>query len=137
VKIFAQNAKNLIQFNENKFDCLVCKNKHEITKEGLPINKSKKALLSSKPAEVLMEKAYELFGNLMNNIKNNKLNTIKHIIEKSNNFVKNHCIDLRNEVQLSTEEVIQQIKDISAKLIKEINDYERYKIFLWQGKSSK
>jgi hypothetical protein len=35
-----------------------------------------------------------------------------------------YCIDLRSDVQLKTEEAIQQINEISSKIIDEIDEYE-------------
>ncbi len=54
-----------------------------------------------------------------------KHNFIKLGIENSNDLVKEHCIDLRSDVQLKAEEVILQVNDASEKIIKEINEYEK------------
>ena len=47
------------------------------------------------------------------------------VFERSSDFVKEHCMDLRNDVQLKGEEVIMQFNNIIAKLIEEINEYEK------------
>ena len=54
-----------------------------------------------------------------------KTSLIKLGIENSDDFVKEHCIDLRSEVQLTTEEVLLQVNEISTKLIKQIDEYEK------------
>ncbi len=40
-------------------------------------------------------------------------------------MVKEHCMNLKSEVQLTAEEVIQQVNDLTDKIIEEINDYEK------------
>jgi len=54
-----------------------------------------------------------------------KRNFIKLGIESSNDLVKEYCIDLKSNVQLTVEEAIQQINDISDKIIEEIDKYEQ------------
>ena len=50
---------------------------------------------------------------------------IKFAIENSVDLVNTHCIDLRNDVQLTAEEAIQQINDLSSQIIVEIDEYEQ------------
>ena len=44
------------------------------------------------------------------------------------NLINEHCIELRSDVQLATEEVILQVNDFSSKIIKEIDEYEKESI---------
>ena len=45
-------ASGLCVDSNNQFDCLVCSEKHEMSKEGLPLNESILELLSIKPCEL-------------------------------------------------------------------------------------
>jgi len=108
----------------NVFECLVCKQKHEMPKNGLPDNKALLKMLSVQPNRVSRGKSYESLMKLLEEIlKKHKL--IKHSIENNTDLIKEHCIDLRSDVQLRTEEVIQQINDVSSKIIEEIDEYEQ------------
>jgi len=95
-----------IKMNGNEFDCLLCKNKHEMPKNGLPNNEALLEMLSVKPTSVSRGTAYDLLDN-------------------SSDFINEHCIELRSDVQLRTEEVILQVNDFSSKIIEEIDDYEK------------
>ncbi len=53
------------------------------------------------------------------------INLIKHGVNNRDDYIKEHCIELKNNVQLVAEEVIQQINDFIIVKIKEIDDYEK------------
>jgi hypothetical protein len=108
----------------NMFECLVCKQKHEMPKNGLPDNKVVLKMVSIKPIKVFRGEAVDSFEKSLDEILN-KNRLIKHIIENSNDLVKEHCFDLRSDVQLKTEEAIQQINDMSTKIIERIDEYEQ------------
>ena len=110
--------------NDNKFDCLVCKQKHDVPKDGLPINEALLKMLSVKLIRVSRGKAFDVLEQSLNDIQK-KYGYIKRGIENSNDFVKEYCMDLRNDVQLKTEEAIQQINEINTKIIDEIDEYEK------------
>jgi hypothetical protein len=93
-------------------------------KKGLPLNNLVSELLSFKPIKVSRGKLFDSLLKSLDNIQN-KNNFIKLGIENSNDLVKEHCIDLRSDVQLTAEEVIQQVNDISTKLIEKIDEYEK------------
>ena len=48
--------------------------------------------------------------------------------ENSSDIIKEHCSELRNDVQIAAEEVIQQVNDLSTKIIEEIDEYEKERI---------
>jgi len=54
-----------------------------------------------------------------------KTNFIRLGIENSDDFVKETCMNLRSDVQLTAEEVILQVNDITTKIIEEIDEYEK------------
>jgi hypothetical protein len=113
-----------IQVNDRMFDCLVCKDKHDMPKNGLPINKSLFKLLSFMPTNVSRGKSYDLLEKLLDEMQK-KTSFIKIGIENSNDFVKEHCMNLRSDVQLTAEEVILQVNEITTKIIEEIDEYEK------------
>jgi hypothetical protein len=113
-----------IQVNNQMFDCLVCKDKHEMPKNGFKINKSLSDILATEQTKVSRGEAYDSLKKMSNEIQKN-LNLIKLGIENGTDFVKEHCMDLRSDVQLKTEEAIQQINDINSKIIEEIDEYEQ------------
>jgi hypothetical protein len=113
-----------IRINYKMFDCLVCNEKHVKPKNGLLDNKVVMKILSVKPKKVFRGVAVDLLEKSLEEIYK-KQRLIKHKIENSIDFVQEYCIDLRTEVQLKTEEAIQQINDISSEIIKEIYEYEK------------
>jgi hypothetical protein len=114
-----------IQVNENNtFDCLICKDKHEMPKNGFLISKALSEILSIKLTKVSRGKSFDLLKRSLDNMLK-KRNYIELGIENSTDFVKEYCIELRNDAQLATEDVIQQINDINEETIDEIDEYEK------------
>ncbi len=105
---------NLLSTINNKIDCLVCKNKHEVPKDGLPNNEALLKMLSVKRIRVSRGKAFDLLQHLLEEIEK-KHRFIKLGITNSTDLVKTHCMNLRNDVQLTAEEAIQQINDLKKK----------------------
>jgi hypothetical protein len=112
---------------DKMFKCLVCKKKHEMPKDGLLNNKVLSKMLSIKPTKVSRGKDYDKFQDLLRHI-GMDINLIKIGVNSSDDFIKEHCIDLRNEVQLATEETIEQINDYNSEIIKEIDQYEKERL---------
>jgi len=108
----------------NNFDCLVCKEKHEMPRYGLPILEPLFQLLSKKKAKVSRGKAFHSLLKLLDEIVE-KHSLIKLGIENTTDLVYTHCMDLRNDVQLVTEKCIEQINDLSSEIIEEIDEYEQ------------
>jgi len=113
-----------IQIKDRMFDCLVCKEKHKMPKNGLITNKSLSEILAIELTTVSRGEAYDSLMKFLNDIQK-KLSFIKIGIENSTDLVKEHCIDLRSDVQLAAEETILKVNDITTKLIEEIDEYEK------------
>jgi len=113
-----------IQVNDQMFDCLVCKQQHEMPKDGFKINKSLSKILVIELTNVSRGEAYDSLMKLLDKIQK-KLNLLKLGIDNSIDLVKEHLMDLKSDVQLTAEEVIQQVNDISTKIIEEIDEYEK------------
>jgi len=123
-EIICSLCETSIQINDQMFDCLYCNQKHEMPKNGLSICKSLLKILSTKLTRVSRGKAFDSLLKLLDEIEK-KHSFLKHGIENSNDFVKEHCMNLRSDVQLTAEEVILQVNEISSKIIEEIDEYER------------
>ena len=109
---------------QDKFDCLICKKKHEMPQDGLPIMKPLLEILSVKPNKVSRGKVFDSSIKLLDEIQK-KHNFIQLGIKNSSDFVNEHCLNLRSNVQLATEEVILQVNYLSSKLIEQIDEFEQ------------
>jgi hypothetical protein len=117
-----------IQVNDQIFECLVCEEKHKMPENGFIINKSLSKILALELSKVSRGEAFDSLTKLLDNLQK-KSNLIKLGIDNGTDLIKEHCMNLRNDVQLKTEEcieeVILQVNDISTKIIDEINEYEQ------------
>ena len=100
-KTICSFCEKSIQVNENKFDCLVCKEKHDMLKNGLVTSEALLEILSIKQTNVSRGRAFDQLKNLLDNIQY-KRNYIKLGIENGTDLVKEHCIELRSDVQLKS-----------------------------------
>lgn len=80
-------CETTIQINDKMFDCMVCKEKHEMPKNGLPINNSLMKILSVKLKKISRGKSFDSLEILLNEIQN-KHNFIKFCIENSSDLIK-------------------------------------------------
>ena len=115
---------NLLSTIDNKFDCLVCKNKHEVPRDGLPNNEALLKMLSIKPTRISRGKLFDSLQNSLDDIRK-KNSFIEHGINNSNDLIKEYCMDLRSEVQLKTEQAIEQINKLNKEIIDQIDEYEQ------------
>jgi len=113
-----------IQVNNYVFDCFICKQKHEMPKNGLLDNKIVLKMLSVEPKKVSRGLAFDSLMELLDEIQK-KRNIITLSINKSSDLVKEHFLELRSNVQETAEEVILQVDDISTKIMEEIDEYEK------------
>jgi hypothetical protein len=123
-EVICSLCESLIHVQDNKFDCIVCEEKHEMLIKGLPTIKPLLKILSMKLSKVSRGKAFDSLLKLLDEIEI-KQRYFKLGIENSTDLVNTHCMDLRNDVQLTAEEAIQQINDLSGKIIEEIDEYEQ------------
>jgi hypothetical protein len=110
--------------NDQMFECLVCKDKHEMPKNGFKMNKSLSKILAIELTNVSRGGAYNSLMKLLDDIQK-KLNILKLGINNGTDFVKEHCMNLRSDVQLKAEEVILKVNDISTIIIEKIDEYEK------------
>ena len=107
-----------------KFKCESCGNEHSKPVTGFPKNKIANDFLTTPLQTIYRGESFETLKLHLKSIEES-LNEITFDIENSDFKVKDHCVELRRLVQLSTEEKIEQINKQNDLLIKEIDDYER------------
>jgi hypothetical protein len=116
---------SLIQLKKNKeFQCLVCQDKHEMPKNGLPLNILAAEMLSFKSVNVSRGNAFESLQETLGQLENNK-SDLKYCINNRDDCIKEHCIELRSKVQLTTEQAVENINEFNEQVIHEINEYEQ------------
>jgi len=91
--------------------------------KGLPINELALEMLSFEAIQVSRGKSFDSLQLIMIDFQKKK-NVFKYRLCNPNDFIKEHFIELRNEVQLATEQFHEQIDNINKELIDEIGDYE-------------
>jgi hypothetical protein len=113
-----------IQLNDQMFVCFICNDKHEMPKKELLFNKLASKILSAKLTRVSRGNAFDSLLKLLDEIKK-KHSFLKHGIENRNDLINECCVDLRSDVQLTAEEIILQVNDLSSKLIEEIIEFNK------------
>ncbi len=121
-----------IEINNNQFQCFICNQYHLMPKEGLTISKRLLKILALEPKEVYRSKEVDALKNHLNDFQQ-KINLFAFGINNGVDRIKQHCLDLKNKVQLRTEEVIEQLQDHSAQLVKEIEQFEKICIKSYQA----
>jgi hypothetical protein len=117
-------CETTLQVLNNNFNCLICKEKHEMPTKGLPTSKPLLEMLSIQPTKISRGKAFDALEKSLDSMQK-KRSLIRLGIENGIDFVKEHCIELRSDVQLVTEKCIEQINEFNKEIIDEIDDYEK------------
>jgi hypothetical protein len=112
-----------IDSNNNEFTCIVCGDLHEMPRKGLPLNKRLSEMLNIKPTRVSRGKLFNLLEESIKEIEK-KINFFKIGIKNSDEYVKEYCFELRNEVHLATELTIEKVQDLSQEFIDQLLAYE-------------
>jgi hypothetical protein len=112
-----------IKLNGKQYDCLVCSNKHKMPKSGLHLNKVLVQMLSFKSIDISRGKAFNSLQVTLHDLFI-KSNILKHRLGHRDDYVKEHCNEIRNKVQLATEEAILQINKFNERLIDKVDEYE-------------
>jgi hypothetical protein len=121
----------ICQFCESKlskkFQCSFCLKNHQVPDEGFAISIVINKMLSMKASEVHRS---DQVTNLKSNLKEvgKKINELSLSIENGVDCIKEHCIELRSHVQLSTESTVNEINDLSESMITKIDVYEKERI---------
>jgi len=113
-----------IEVENNKFKCFICKKDHSMPEEGLLINKRLLRILALKPKEVSRGEKVKKLKEHLDRIQED-VSKLSFGIDNGVDRIKIHCLDLKNKVQLKTEEAIEQLNEHNKQIIKEIEDFER------------
>ncbi len=113
-----------IEVNNNKFKCFICNEDHLMPEKGLPISKRLLRILALKSKEVFRSKKVKQLKDNQNVIQED-INKFSFGIYNGIDKIKGLCLDLRNKVQLKTEEAIEQLNEHNKQMITEIEEFER------------
>lgn len=113
-----------VQALVNEFTCDLCSNGHLIPQNGFPINEIVLNLISEQPNEVYRSRESELLKTNLNQLES-LATDVKFDLDNRGDKVKDHCIELKRQVQLATEQKIQEINEFNKKFLKEVDQYEK------------
>jgi hypothetical protein len=106
-----------------KFKCL-CNKEHTMPEDGLPFNQSLKQLLTIQPTEVYRSKAVESLKSELNEIPL-KIEKISYCLKTNRaKQINEHCVYLKKEVSIASDEAIQEIKTFKQEFFQEIEKFE-------------
>ena len=114
---------------KDEFECPLCEEKHDLpSNKNFPTNKTVLKILKKQPKEIEHSDLIKNFKKSLN-LMVEKVNEYENIVnDNGTDRINSHCFDLRQEVDLATEKLIDQIQDEREKLLKEINDFEADRI---------
>jgi len=98
-----------------------------------PVNKSLKNLMRTSPSEIFRSDLVKAFKANLDKIESKKAELEKTLLNGADRF-REHCIDLRLDVDFATETAIEEIKQHRDTILKQINDYESETVALIQIK---
>ena len=113
-----------IKLNQSsEYDCSACNQKHEMSKNGLPVNEVVVEMLSLQAIQIVKSQDYESLQEILIDIQK-KRNLLNICLNNSQDCIIEHCNDLRDQVQLAKESIIMKINDLSDVMIDEIDEYK-------------
>ena len=113
-----------IEVKSEKFKCFVCDEDHFISEKGLPVNKRLLKVLALESKEVFRgEKVKQLRMNL--NAIQEDIKKFSFGINNAVDRIKELCLDLKNKIQIKTEEAIEQLNEHNKQLITEVEEFEK------------
>lgn len=116
-----------IQKLNKEFQCSFCSKTHVASNEGYPTCDIISRLLSIKSNEIFRgDKVHSLKTNL-NDIQK-AINELSYSIDHGVDCIKEHCLNLRVDVQLATESIIKEVNEKSEQILLQINQYETERI---------
>ena len=113
----------LINIGEKGFKCTECNDFHEMPPKGYLKNLKLAKLCEKRAVEVSRSKLADEFKAQLDEFKQN-VDILRNKNKPCIEIIKEYFDNLRNEVQLSSEELIETIKKYNLDLIEHINAYE-------------
>jgi hypothetical protein len=99
-----------IHLNNNQFKCFLCDENHFLPQDGFPVNKKVLKFLSLKPTEIYRSTAVEKLKEKLSIILKD-ISLLRFDVNNGIDTLKESCREIRNQVQLATEQAIQQINE--------------------------
>ena len=121
---------NQMQQNEASFKCLLCDEFH--AKSTFPVNRSLMAIIKKQPSEVYRGKKVEVLKQNLKDISSNKIK-LENAFRNGKNQLIDHCLNIRGDIDLAAEKVIQDIQDKRDELLKKVDEYEKKMIITIQN----
>jgi hypothetical protein len=117
------HCSQLIILDKNRiFKCLGCDDFHTMPLLGLPSNNLAKSLLSIKGIAVSRGEKFNILQENLNKIQENNC-ILKYNLTNPSDFVKDHFIEIRNQVQLNCENQCLKLNDKCQEIIAEIDQF--------------
>ena len=101
----------------------VCTNFHAIPVDGFIVNSTLAKLVEKKPYEVYRSSIVEEFKLNLNSFKQ-KIDSLINKMRRGGENITEYCNNIKNHIQLKTEETIEAIKQHSMEYLKQIDDYQ-------------
>lgn len=117
-------CESALKVSNNQFECSLCSETHQINlSKGLPICRIISNILSIKPNEIARGNAVESLKSNLNDIKQ-KIVKLNSSVNNGAELIKQHCFNLRTQIQNTTDHCFEKINDLNKQLINEIDIYE-------------
>lgn len=111
--------------SENEIKCFFCKEMHKIPdRTGFQSNEYVSKILAKRPKQIYRG---EIFRQLESKLEDltNILNKLETGIKNPNTIINDYCSDLKNKIDLVTEQKINELNLMRVKYIEKIDDFER------------
>ena len=126
----------LLSSHETRTIECVCSGIHQIPSNGFLKNTVVAKLAETKPNQVYRGEKVEQLQHSLSQIKQ-KLNDFKSEIEMGKDKIIEHCNSVKNEIQLKTETILENIRLHSIETIKEVDDYQNECLLNYEKKVAK
>ena len=103
--------------------CSFCSDSHAIPSNGFPINKMVLELLKIKPEEIHRSDAVDKLKNLLKIIQIKVVN-LHNDIQKGKETIHKHFSIVKNDIQIRTDQLVEQIQNFNKELTNEANEQE-------------
>ena len=115
-----------------EFKCLFCSKTHIIPDEGLPNSNLVMKLLEIQADEVYRSENVNILKNNLNKIQK-EINELTFGINNGIDYIKEHCLNVRNEIQFATDTIFKEVNDLSESMIDQVKKYEQERIKDYRG----
>jgi hypothetical protein len=119
-----------------EFACKFCNKKHLPGRDGFPLNGALIKLLKAKAGNVYRNERVERLKEKLVDIKS-KCDKFQLSLDNGVDQIRKHCTQLRNQVDLETERLINEAHKFNESLLVEINNYEEECIKSFKCNSNK